>query len=97
MRVKKISCANGASSRQINRDASGGIGAAFKRRVGVICRFEILGVLCDVSACAAVRSVCHADNYRQVYFDGNRMIREALAQAGFPSPMPAQLVLTRSA
>lgn len=45
----------------------------------------------------AVRPFCHTDHYWQVYFDGNRMIREALAQAGFPSPMPAQLVLTRSA
>ena len=45
----------------------------------------------------AVRPFCHTDHYWQVYFDGNRMIREALAEAGFPAPMPAQLILTRTA
>jgi len=44
-----------------------------------------------------VRPYCHTDHYWQVYFDGNRMIREALAAAGFPAPMPAQLMLTRTA
>jgi small conductance mechanosensitive channel len=41
----------------------------------------------------AVRPFCHTDHYWQVYFDGNRAIREALAAAGFPAPMPAQVVL----
>ncbi len=41
----------------------------------------------------AVRPFCHNDHYWQVYFDGNRTIREALATAGFPAPMPAQLVM----
>jgi small conductance mechanosensitive channel len=45
----------------------------------------------------AVRPFCHTDHYWQVYFDGNRAIREALAEAGFPAPMPAQLMLTRGA
>lgn len=45
----------------------------------------------------AVRPFCHTDHYWQVYFDGNRLIREALADAGFPAPMPAQLMLTRAA
>jgi small conductance mechanosensitive channel len=45
----------------------------------------------------AVRPFCHTDHYWQVYFDGNRLIREALAEAGFPAPMPAQLMLTRVA
>lgn len=40
-----------------------------------------------------VRPYCHNDHYWQVYFDTNRMIREALAAAGFPDPMPAQTVL----
>ena len=31
--------------------------------------------------------------YWQVYFDTNRVIREALAEAGFPAPMPAQNVV----
>ncbi|MBU5611365.1 mechanosensitive ion channel family protein [Geomonas azotofigens] len=44
----------------------------------------------------AVRPFCHNDNYWQVYFDGNRTIRESLATAGFPAPMPAQLVLVNS-
>ena len=41
----------------------------------------------------AVRPYCHTDHYWQVYFDSNRMIREALAEAGFPAPMPAQSVI----
>jgi small conductance mechanosensitive channel len=45
----------------------------------------------------AVRPFCHTDHYWQVYFDGNRMIRDALAEAGFPAPMSAQLMLTRAA
>ncbi len=44
----------------------------------------------------AVRPYSHNDHYWQVYFDGNRVIREALDQAGFPAPMPAQLMLTRA-
>ena len=40
----------------------------------------------------AVRPFCHNDHYWQVYFDGNRIIREALAEAGFPAAMPAQMV-----
>jgi small conductance mechanosensitive channel len=43
----------------------------------------------------AVRPYCHNDHYWQVYFDGNRVIREALAEAGFPAPMPAQLMITQ--
>lgn len=46
----------------------------------------------------AVRPYCHNDNYWQVYFDTNKMIREALGAAGFPAPMPAQTVIvTQSA
>ncbi|MBK7413787.1 MAG: mechanosensitive ion channel family protein [Dechloromonas sp.] len=41
----------------------------------------------------AVRPYCHTDNYWQVYFDTNKMIRESLAEAGFPAPMPAQNVI----
>ncbi len=44
----------------------------------------------------AVRPFCHNDHYWQVYFDGNRTIREALAAAGFPAPMPAQLMITQA-
>jgi small conductance mechanosensitive channel len=33
-----------------------------------------------------VRPYCHNDNYWQVYFDTNKVLREALAEAGFPSP-----------
>ena len=40
----------------------------------------------------AVRPYCHTDHYWQVYFDTNRTIREALGEAGFPAPMPAQVV-----
>ena len=46
----------------------------------------------------AVRPYCHNDHYWQVYFDTNRVIREALAEAGFPAPIPAQnVVVTQSA
>jgi small conductance mechanosensitive channel len=41
----------------------------------------------------AVRPYCHNDHYWQVYFETNRILREALAEAGFPVPMPAQNVL----
>ena len=44
----------------------------------------------------AVRPYCHTDHYWQVYFDGNRTIREALSAAGFPAPMPAQVVLVEN-
>ncbi len=45
----------------------------------------------------AVRPYCHNDNYWQVYFDTNKMIREALGEAGFPAPMPAQSVIVTQA
>ena len=45
----------------------------------------------------AVRPYCHNDHYWQVYFDTNRMIREALAEAGFPAAMPAQNVIVTQA
>jgi small conductance mechanosensitive channel len=38
----------------------------------------------------AVRPYTHNDNYWQVYFDTNRTIKEALAEAGFPVPTPSQ-------
>jgi small conductance mechanosensitive channel len=34
----------------------------------------------------AVRPYCHNDNYWQVYFETNRVIREAFGRAGFPAP-----------
>lgn len=40
----------------------------------------------------AVRPYCNNDHYWQVYFDANRVMREALAAAGFPAPTPAQVV-----
>jgi len=43
-----------------------------------------------------VRPFCHNDHYWQVCFDGNRTIREALAEASFPSPMPAQLIMVQN-
>lgn len=46
----------------------------------------------------AVRPYCHNNDYWQVYFDTNKVIREALAAAGFPAPMPAQnVIVTQSA
>jgi small conductance mechanosensitive channel len=34
----------------------------------------------------AVRPYCHTDHYWQVYFDTNRLIQEAFAEANFPAP-----------
>lgn len=34
----------------------------------------------------AVRPYCHNDHYWQVYFDTNRLIREAFDEAGYPAP-----------
>ncbi|WP_043647827.1 mechanosensitive ion channel family protein [Chitinilyticum litopenaei] len=45
----------------------------------------------------AVRPYCHNDHYWQVYFDTNRVIKEALGEAGFPAPMPAQIVTVHQA
>jgi small conductance mechanosensitive channel len=39
-----------------------------------------------------VRPYCSNDHYWQVYFDANRMIREAFGDAGFPAPVPAYAV-----
>jgi small conductance mechanosensitive channel len=44
----------------------------------------------------AVRPFCHNDHYWQVYFEGNRTIREALTAAGFPAPIPAQVVMVQN-
>lgn len=40
----------------------------------------------------AVRPFCKNEDYWQVYFDTNRVMRESLIAAGFPAPMPAQNV-----
>ena len=39
-----------------------------------------------------VRPYCSNKDYWQVYFDTNRLIREAFGEAGFPAPMPAYTV-----
>jgi small conductance mechanosensitive channel len=39
-----------------------------------------------------VRPYCANQNYWQVYFDTNRLIREAFGEAGFPVPVPAYAV-----
>ncbi|MGF6694913.1 small conductance mechanosensitive channel [Metapseudomonas resinovorans] len=41
----------------------------------------------------AVRPHCHNDNYWQVYFDANRVIKDSLGGADFPAPMPAQTII----
>ncbi|MCY1283610.1 Small-conductance mechanosensitive channel [compost metagenome] len=41
----------------------------------------------------AVRPYCHNDHYWQVYFDTNKTIKDALGEAGFPAPMPAQTLI----
>jgi small conductance mechanosensitive channel len=42
-----------------------------------------------------VRPYCSNADYWQVYFDTNRMIREAFGEAGFPVPAPVYLVEDR--
>jgi small conductance mechanosensitive channel len=42
-----------------------------------------------------VRPYTHTDHYWQVYFDGNRLIRESFGAAGFA--VPAQHLITRGA
>ena len=39
-----------------------------------------------------VRPYCSNDHYWQVYFDTNRMIREAFGAAGYPAPMPSYAI-----
>jgi len=39
-----------------------------------------------------VRPYCRPEHYWDVYFETNRMIREAFTDAGFPAPMPAYTV-----
>jgi small conductance mechanosensitive channel len=39
-----------------------------------------------------VRPYCSNQNYWQVYFDTNRLIRETFGEAGFPAPMPSYSV-----
>lgn len=40
----------------------------------------------------AVRPYTHTDNYWQVYFDSNKVIREAFGEAGYPAPEPSQTI-----
>jgi small conductance mechanosensitive channel len=40
----------------------------------------------------AVRPYTHTDHYWQVYFDANRLIREAFGEAGFSAPAPQYTV-----
>lgn len=42
----------------------------------------------------AVRPYCHTDNYWQVYFDTNKVIRETFGAAGYP--VPEQHLVVRS-
>jgi small conductance mechanosensitive channel len=39
-----------------------------------------------------VRPHCRNEHYWQVYFDTNRLIREAFGEAGFPAPVPSYVV-----
>lgn len=45
----------------------------------------------------AVRPYCNNDHYWQVYFDTNRVLREELARAGIPGPVPGQRVWVNQA
>jgi small conductance mechanosensitive channel len=39
-----------------------------------------------------VRPYCRNEDYWQVYFDTNRMVRETFGEAGFPAPAPSYVV-----
>jgi small conductance mechanosensitive channel len=39
-----------------------------------------------------VRPYCNNQHYWQVYFETNRMIREAFGEAGYPAPVPAYAI-----
>jgi small conductance mechanosensitive channel len=39
-----------------------------------------------------VRPYCSNENYWQVYFDTNRLVRESFGEAGFPAPVPGYAV-----
>lgn len=43
-----------------------------------------------------VRPYTHTDNYWQVYFDGNRLIRQSFAAAGFPAPETQFVLIQRT-
>ena len=45
----------------------------------------------------AVRPYCHTDHYWQVYFDTNEAIVRVAKEAGWPAPIPAQLLKTMPA
>jgi small conductance mechanosensitive channel len=45
----------------------------------------------------AVRPYCHTDHYWQVYFDTNEAIVRVAQEAGWPAPIPAQLMKTQPA
>jgi small conductance mechanosensitive channel len=50
-----------------------------------------------VGTVIAVRPYCHTDHYWQVYFDTNETIVRVCRDAGWPAPMPAQLMKTMAA
>lgn len=52
-----------------------------------IVQFNLLGPV------LAVRPYCHNTHYWQVYFDSNKVLKDALGAAGFPAPMPTQTVI----
>jgi small conductance mechanosensitive channel len=54
-----------------------------------ILEFSLLGPI------LAVRPYCHTNDYWQVYFDTNKVLREELG--AFPAPMPSQAVVVRQA
>jgi small conductance mechanosensitive channel len=45
----------------------------------------------------SVRPYCHTDHYWQVYFDTNEAIVRTAQEAGWPAPIPAQLMKTVAA
>lgn len=52
-----------------------------------ILEFNLLGPV------LVVRPYCHNDHYWQVYFDANKVIKDALGEAGFPAPMSTHTVI----
>ncbi len=92
LKCQLAGCADHVAAMQLLREKLAGVPnvlAAPDVQVEIL-EFNLIGPV------LAVRPFCHNDHYWQVYFDGNRTIREALAAGGFPAPMPAQVVMVQN-
>lgn len=81
-------------------DAIARIKAAVAKIPNVVASPEPEVNLLDINLMGCVISVrpyCHTDHYWQVYFDTNEAIVRTAQEAGWPAPIPAQLMKTVAA